>query len=338
MLFAEFAFDVVRRQMRVRGKKQSVNIRESDAAESEGAIIEALRSENAMLRARIAELEQKHEIAPLTPGAEPPRDDIDLQQSHALLQAVLDNSTAVIFVKDAEGRYTTVNRRHEELFHIPRAKLLGTTDHDHLPAQMADQIRKNDRAIIETGVSTQIEEHVPVDDGIRTYVSVKFPIFDSAGKVSAMAGISTDITALRRAEEERSALQAQIIEAHRTALRELSTPLIPLAEGVLVMPIIGTLDSSRAAQLMDTLLQGVTAHGARMVILDITGVKVVDTQVANALIQAAQAARLLGAEVVLTGIGPHVATTLIGLGVDLANLTTLGTLRAGVDYALRRRR
>lgn len=322
-----------------RGKEaESADMQESDAGEQAATTIAALRSENAALRARLAELEQKHGIEPLPASTERQRGDLELQQSHALLQAILDNSTAVIFVKDVEGRFIIINRRFEDLFHVTRAEVRGKTDHDYFPVQVADQIRKHDLAIIETGVPTQVEEQVPGDDGTRVYVSVKFPIRDSTGKITAVGGIATDISDFRRAEEERAVLQAQIIDVHRNALRELSTPLIPLAEGVLVMPIIGTVDSARAAQLMDTLLEGITAHGARMVILDVTGVKVVDTQVANALLQSAQAARLLGAEVVLTGIGPHVATTLIGLGVDLGNLTTLGTLRAGVAYALRRGR
>jgi rsbT co-antagonist protein RsbR len=312
---------------------QGADIRRSDAGEGESGatIIEALQAENAMLRARIAELTQEHGLAPTRDGLHP-------QQSHALLQAILDNSTAVIFVKDVEGRFITISRRFETLFHVTREELQGKTDHDYFPTRVADQIREHDLTVIETGAATQVEEHVPGTDGMRTYVSVKFPIRDSAGEISAIGGIATDITDFKRAEEERAALQAQVIDAHRAALRELSTPLIPLAAGVLVMPIIGTVDSSRAAQLMDTLLLGVTAHGARMVILDITGVKVVDTQVANALLQTAQAAKLLGTEVVLTGISPHVAATLIGLGADLGTLTTLGTLRAGVAYALRRGR
>lgn len=288
-----------------------------------------------MLRARLAELTRSEPPPAMTTR---PDDELDPQQSYALLQAILDNSSAVIFVKETDGRYITINQRYEALFHVTRAQIRGKTDYDYFPQVVADQNRKHDLLVIETGSAHQVEEHVPNDNEMRIYVVAKFPIYDSAGKVRAVCGIATDITDQRRAEEERAALQAQIIEGHRASLRELSTPLIPVAEGVLVMPIVGTVDSMRAAQIMDTLLEGITSNGARMAILDLTGVKVVDTQVANALMQAAQAAKLLGTEVVLTGIGPHVGMALIGLGLDFANLKTLSTLRAGVSYALRRAR
>jgi anti-anti-sigma regulatory factor len=134
--------------------------------------------------------------------------------------------------------------------------------------------------------------------------------------------------ALARARDE-------IIRSQEAALRELSTPLIPLSDAVMVMPLIGAIDSKRAQQILEALLQGVAATRATTVILDITGVLVVDTQVANALVRAAQAVKLLGAGVVLTGIRPEVAQTLVGLGVDLRGIATLGTLQSGVALALR---
>jgi nitrate/nitrite transport system substrate-binding protein len=130
-------------------------------------------------------------------------------------------------------------------------------------------------------------------------------------------------------------LAQQVIDAQRDALRELSTPLIPISDDVVIMPLIGTIDSQRAQQVMETLLEGVARHQSRLVILDITGVHVVDTQVAQAFIQAAQAVRLLGAQVMLTGIQPQIAQTLVGLGVDLSGIQTQGTLQAGIASALR---
>jgi rsbT co-antagonist protein RsbR len=118
-------------------------------------------------------------------------------------------------------------------------------------------------------------------------------------------------------------------------VREMSTPLVPIAEGVLVLPLVGTVDSRRAAQIMDTLLEGISSRQARVVILDITGVPVVDTSVANYLLQATQAVHLLGAECILVGITPEVAQTIVGLGVDLRKLVTRSDLQSGVEYALR---
>ena len=100
------------------------------------------------------------------------------------------------------------------------------------------------------------------------------------------------------------------------------------------MPLIGTMDARRVEQVLQTLLEGVSSRRARVVILDITGVSVVDTYVASALIQAAKAVRLLGAEVVLTGIRPDVARTLVGLDLELTHIVTKGTLQAGIAYAM----
>lgn len=148
---------------------------------------------------------------------------------------------------------------------------------------------------------------------------------------------ASDLAALRAAEREREALQHELIEAQQAALRELGTPLFPVAEGVVVMPLIGAIDSNRAQQILEGLLEGVARQRAAMAIIDITGVKVVDTQVAGALLRAAQAVRLLGAEVVLTGISPEVAQTLVQIGADMSALTTRGSLQSGMAYALSRR-
>ncbi|HEU4326039.1 MAG TPA: substrate-binding domain-containing protein [Roseiflexaceae bacterium] len=150
--------------------------------------------------------------------------------------------------------------------------------------------------------------------------------------VSLMPSVLQDVVergeALAQAHDE-------IIEAQRATLRELSTPLIPITSSVMIMPLIGSIDSLRARQVIETLLEGIVTNAARLVILDITGVPLVDTQVANTLIQAAQGVKLLGAEVVLTGIRPEVAQTLVGLGVSLAELVIHSTLQNGIAYALR---
>jgi rsbT co-antagonist protein RsbR len=99
------------------------------------------------------------------------------------------------------------------------------------------------------------------------------------------------------------------------------------------MPLIGSVDSRRAQQVIETLLEGIAGSSARVAILDITGVPVVDTQVANALIRAAQAVKLLGAQVVLTGIRPEVAQTPVGLGTDLSGVVTRSSLQSGIAYA-----
>jgi rsbT co-antagonist protein RsbR len=145
-----------------------------------------------------------------------------------------------------------------------------------------------------------------------------------------------DISARKQAEEEQLRLQDEVIDAQRAALRELSTPLMPLTANVVAMPLVGAIDSTRIQQIMETLLEGISSHQAEIAILDITGVQVVDTQVADGLIRAAQAVRLLGAEIVLTGIGATMAQTLVHLGADMSTITTRGTLQDGIAYAMER--
>jgi len=158
------------------------------------------------------------------------------------------------------------------------------------------------------------------------------------GEPAALAVVARDLSAQKRAEADRAALQAQVIEAQQSVIRELSTPLIPLADHVVAMPLIGVIDRGRAAAALETLLSGVVAHQASTVVLDVTGVSVVDSQVADALIRAARAVRLLGAEVVLTGLRPHVAQTLVTLGIEVSDMVTLGSLKDGITYALRNER
>jgi rsbT co-antagonist protein RsbR len=150
-----------------------------------------------------------------------------------------------------------------------------------------------------------------------------------------MIGFSTDLSEQKQMEAERAAMQEQIIDAQRASLRELSTPLIPISNHVVIMPLIGTIDSGRAQQVMETLLEGVAQHQAELAILDITGVSLVDTQVAQGLVRAAQAVRLLGAQVMLTGIQPQIAQTLVHLGIDLSSIQTQGSLQAGIAAAMR---
>jgi PAS domain S-box-containing protein len=117
------------------------------------------------------------------------------------LQSILDNSPAVIYVKDTDGRYLRVNRRFEDLFALSRAEILGKTDYDLFPREIADRYQANDQEVMRVARSLEFEELAPQGDGLHTYISAKFPLYDGAGAVYAVAGISTDITARKRTEE-----------------------------------------------------------------------------------------------------------------------------------------
>lgn len=165
---------------------------------------------------------------------------------------------------------------------------------------------------------------------------VREPDADLLAVVTVIGGQTGQVLERNWAEEERARLQAEIITMQEAQLAELSTPLIPVNDRIVVMPLIGAMDSKRAARLLDTLLGGIVERRPPFAIIDITGVSTVDTYVANALIQASQAARLLGTEVILTGIRAGVARTLTGLGVELQDTPTRKSLQSGIEYALER--
>jgi rsbT co-antagonist protein RsbR len=129
--------------------------------------------------------------------------------------------------------------------------------------------------------------------------------------------------------------EQRLHDLRRAGRVELSTPVIPVHAGVLVLPLVGTLDSARASQIMDSLLGTIQKNGASVVIIDSTGVPTVDTGVIEHLLRTVHAVKLLGARAVLVGISPAIAQTMVQLGVDFGGLTTLGNLQAGVAYALR---
>lgn len=147
--------------------------------------------------------------------------------------------------------------------------------------------------------------------------------------------LQVELTERTRAERERAALQEQMIQAQRERLVEMSTPLIPITEQIVVMPLIGSMDTERAQQLVEVALNGAQNHGAKVVILDITGLHNIDTNIAGLLLKTAQALRLLGAHAILTGIRAGVAQTLVALGVELHNLETRSSLQSGIAFALR---
>jgi rsbT co-antagonist protein RsbR len=127
----------------------------------------------------------------------------------------------------------------------------------------------------------------------------------------------------------------RIIREQQEAIRELSTPVLQVRERLLILPIIGVMDPQRARQLTEQLLRGIRANRARVVVIDITGVAAIDSSVANHLVQTVEASRLLGAIVIVTGLSPEIAQTLVNIGVDLGKMNTVGDLQGGIEEAER---
>lgn len=139
---------------------------------------------------------------------------------------------------------------------------------------------------------------------------------------------------INRLVNEYSGSWEHIVSLQRVALQELSAPLIPVMENITIMPLIGTIDTERAKLIMENLLDGVIKHNAEVVLIDITGVPVVDTMVAHHIIQAAEAVRLVGSRCILVGIRPEIAQTIVNLGIDLGKFPTKSSLRKGFQTAL----
>lgn len=279
----------------------------------------------AALQQRIAELEQQVR---------------DLTQTQEFFQFAIDALPQTIFWKDRDLIYRGCSQRFAAFagYDSPAA-VAGKSDYDLAwKREESEAFRADDRAVL---AAEQPRYHIVESqrhaDGAETWVETnKAPIRDGAGRVIGVVGSYEDITARRLREQERLHEQELLIEAQTAALAELSTPLIPLTDEVVVMPLVGAIDSRRAQQIMEVLLEGIAAYQADMVILDISGVRVVDTQVADALLRATRAARLLGAQVLLTGISAEIAQTMVHLGAEMAGVVTHANLRAALLMVLNR--
>ena len=156
------------------------------------------------------------------------RKEQDLRQSEGRLQALLDNTTAVIYMKDLQGRYLMVNRRWLELFHVSLDQVLGHTDLELFSAEIAEEFRANDIYAQSQQQTVEIEEVAPQDDGLHTYISLKFPLLDAKGRCYAICGISTDITERKKAEEAVQQLNADLEHRVFDRTQELTESLASL--------------------------------------------------------------------------------------------------------------
>ena len=164
-------------------------------------------------------------------------------------------------------------------------------------------------------------------DGTRFWASVVITaVHDEAGKLRGYAKVTQDLTLRKRAEER--------IQQQSREIMELSTPVMQVWKGVVTAPLIGSLDSQRTQQFMERLLNRIVETNSPVALVDIMGVPTIDTQTAQHLIETISAVRLLGAQVVLTGVSPVIAQTLVHLGIDLSEIITRSSLAAGLQVAL----
>lgn len=261
-----------------------------------------------------------------------------LRESEERYRGIVDLSPVAIGVH-RDGRLIFANPAAAKMLGAPSPQALAGLNvdvvihPDHLP-HMLERIGRMKEIGDDTPPAEALLRRL---DGTTflAEVTARYVRFEGERAVQVLF---TDITARKEAEQAllRSQAQAQMIEAQEDLLRALSAPLIPLGDGVVAMPLVGRITPDRASRIVEALAQGVVDQAAQAVILDVTGVPEADAGVAAALGRAALALRLLGAEVVLTGIQPAMARALVEIGVDLPEVTTRGTLRDGIAHALGR--
>jgi PAS domain S-box-containing protein len=282
------------------------------------------------LRARVEELERQN--AELTKALHlKERIYAALAEDQRELVCRFQPDGTLTFVNDAYCRY--FDKKREELVGHSFSPLLVEADHG-LIAEVSARLSQ-DAPFAET------EHRVILQGGeVRWLHWINRPLRDADGNVVETHAVGLDVTDRKHAEEhaQRSEeLREQLVQAQEQAIRELSTPLIPIADEVLALPLVGRMDDKRAQMVLETLLEGVVSMAAETVLLDVTGIAVIDTHVAEALARAAQAVKLLGARVVLTGIQPHVAQTLVTMGIDMQGVLAVRSLKEGIAWAMKER-
>lgn len=282
-----------------------------------------------------------------------------------IYKTLIETMPQKIFVKDRNYRWNVINQLFANDLNLSPEEVMGKTDWDLFPKELADKYHTDDVRLMESGKTEEIVEKYVVDGEDRVVNTIKTPIKDTEGNVIGLLGIFWDITEKFRMQDElnqhrlhleemvknRTAelteinnllkkeisegkRRERIIEQQSQEILELSTPVIKIWNGIVVAPLIGSLDSMRTQQFIDRLLNTIVETNSEVALLDITGVPTIDTQTAQHLIEAITASKLLGAKVILTGVRPAIAQTLVHLGIDLTGISTNSSLSGGLKIAL----
>jgi PAS domain S-box-containing protein len=283
----------------------------------------------------------------------------DLRKGEELHRSVVESIDLGLNLIDCDHNLVMVNAAQSRHFNKPPREMVGRKCFREFEKRDAVCPHCPGVQAIATGQPAEVEIHVVRDDVGRFMMLRAFPTFRQDGTVRGFIEIAQDITEQRQAEEalqkayeemekrveertaelkreiaERERLQQEVIEAQKQALQELSTPIIPVMERIIVMPLIGSIDTLRAKDIMRALLAGIREQRAKVVILDVTGVPIVDSGVANHLNKTIQAARLKGAQTIVTGLSDAVAEAIVDLGIDWSGIETLADLQTGLLVAL----
>ncbi|WP_437778338.1 PAS domain-containing protein [Sorangium sp. So ce1097] len=250
-----------------------------------------------------------------------------LRESDVILRAILGAVETSVTRMDRDGFCTFHEGKMLASLGLRPGQFIGLNVFDPPPVPM--DMEPMQRAVRGELVRTHVEAF---GKAWETWV---IPLRDERGEPDGAVSFTLDGTEAKLREDELKS-RIEIIELQQKVIRDLSTPIIEVWDGVLTLPMVGVVDSKRAADVMDDLLAAIADKRARFAILDLTGVEVVDTKTASYLIELVRAIRLLGAEGVITGIRPNVAQTMVSLGLDLSGIATVGNLRAGLKLCMQR--
>jgi len=277
-------------------------------------------------------------------------------KTSSLLETTHDSTTVLLRELVSHLREHSVSLREEWARRITEAKLLTAMSKEEIFAE-ATSVYDNYVEALETGTFEALQAYARnlseriIPRGVQTdeVVGIVLLLRDVLAR-SLFAKYQTDFSLLNRILDAYEPAanriantvavgfvqeRERIIREQQEAIRELSTPVLPVRERLLILPIIGVIDPQRARQLTEQLLRGIRANRARVVVIDITGVAAIDSNVANHLVQTVEASRLLGATVIVTGLSAEIAQTLVNIGVDLGKMNTVGDLQGGIEEAER---
>ncbi len=245
----------------------------------------------------------------------------------AFLAAIVESSDDAIYGKTLEGNILSWNHGAERMYGYSAAEIVGRpvsvlvppTSTDEVP-QILGRLKRGER--VDHFETVRLRKNGETFD-VSLNVS---PVREASGKIIGASTIARDITEQKKLREALTQRAKEILD--------VSTPVLQVWEGVVVAPFIGTLDTQRAQQFMERLLDKIVATNSSVALLDVTGVPAIDTRTAQHLIETITSVRLLGAQAVLTGVRPAIAQTLAHLGINLADVVTRSSLAAGLRVAL----
>ncbi|MCY1056270.1 STAS domain-containing protein [Nannocystis sp. SCPEA4] len=250
--------------------------------------------------------------------------DSKLRLESAMLRAIIENMNIIVWTMEPDGICTYHQGRGLQSAGMPQHALVGQN--------IRELYRQLDPEPLDRACAGELQNTATEVHG-QSWENWMIPVRGEDGSIGLMVGLSLNVSEQREGEK---ALREKLlqIEQQQQVIRELSTPIIEVWDRVLTVPIIGMIDSGRASELMDNLLQAVAKTRARFAILDLTGVEEVDTGTAGHLLALVRAVRLLGAESVITGIHPNIAQTIVTLGLGTTALTVRASLREALGHCI----